>query len=74
MSPTSSAVRLDGNQNFLVVFGLRSGFIWCQSEETLFLFYCQEAKLVTDLLFQGQIQAVSRGTSLNKNNRVTLIY
>lgn len=47
-------------------------FIWCQSVRSLFLFYCQEAKLVTDLLFQGQIQAVSRGTSPDKNNRVTL--
>lgn len=63
MSPTSSAVRLDGNQNFLAVFSEHSSFVWCQSGKSLFLFYCQEAELVSNLLFQGQIQAVSRGTS-----------
>lgn len=67
MSPTSSAVHLDGNQNFfffflqfsvytLVSFGVkvRSAYSYLT---------CQEAKLVTDLLFQGHVQAVSRGTS-----------
>lgn len=63
MNPTSSAVRLDGNQNFLAVFSMYFSFIWCQSWKRLSLFDCQEAKLLTDLLFQGQIQAVSRGTS-----------
>lgn len=60
--PPPPAVRLDGNQNFLAVFGEQSTSMWCQSEKSLFLYHGQEAEPGSDLLCQGQGQAVSQGT------------
>lgn len=71
MSPNSSAVRLNGNQNFFLSrFLCTFLFLFGVKEWRAYSYFTEEAKLVTGLLFQGQIQAVSQGTSPNKN-RVT---